>query len=357
MRGSMISRFGTPVRWIVASGVVLLLVLVGGVFVAPTSSYARLDPVPQAFDRLEGELTINLSGKRSALVSTVSYRLEGEPEWQQIDKDSPRSAGRELVFELDPDTLSPGAHTLEVRVQTRFGTARYLSQDFDVEAAPEVPARTTITWDPSDLEAQDGAWDVAPTPAGQTGTWVRPKPGREGYDRILLATPPFVGARRVTTQFVFDERVGSNPRHGVGVLPLWGGHPDSEQVRPRRGWLYGLAWWYSEYPGFGAEFAHKIGGGDIASDTTSNSEALLAGVVYTMITEAVPVIQPDGSEVFELRMKWATSEDGEPLDAMDWILVTRDPEGDVPVGSSYAVAVLAHRAKARFGPVTVERLN
>lgn len=43
--------------------------------------------------------------------------------------------------------------------------------------------------------------------------------------------------------------------------------------------------------------------------------------------------------------------------AADWIIETVDENGDLDPEKLYSVAILAHRASAMFGPVTIERLE
>lgn len=90
---------------------------------------------------------------------------------------------------------------------------------------------------------------------------VRPTRGVEAYDRILIVTGSFSGARRIKTDIIYRGRGNSEERRffGFGVLPMWGGRPDTDPSRPRRGWNFSLCWYYSKYGALGSEFSYKLG--------------------------------------------------------------------------------------------------
>ena len=72
---------------------------------------------------------------------------------------------------------------------------------------------------------------------------MRSKLGDEGYDRVIVFAGAFSGARRIETDMIFRYRVETG-EWGFGLLPLWGGRPDEPTFRPKRGWLFSLAWFF-----------------------------------------------------------------------------------------------------------------
>ena len=184
------------------------------------------------------------------------------------------------------------------------------------------------------------------------GPWVRPKPGFEDYDRIVIAAGAFPGGRRVTTDVVFRSFKDDARAFGFGVLPLWGGRPDDPQYSPRRGWNFSIAWYYSTYKGVGEEFSWKKGNEPPRWTSSYRNFDLQPGVRYIVIAEAREVLDANGRhKKYHQRMRWKRNSDGET----PWIELSDDEGGQIPAGE-YAVALVAHRCQVEFGPVRVEAL-
>ena len=324
-------------------------------YLAPDRAFLNIKEPLTSYGIHTGNITTNITGYRSPLVRDVKFKLSSEQGWKTLNLHSPRLSNRSLVFEFMSSDLNAGENTLQIQSTSFFGISRRHDYTFNA-AVQETAFKGTFVrhWTSDALEAQDGVWEVVPAKDGSADNWVQPIPGHEGYDRILLVTQPFTGPRRIDLAMTFSEQVGDNPRHGVGVLPLWGGHPDIEDVRPRRGWLYGLAWWYSEYPGFGVEFARKIGGDPVESINSQMDVPLFAQTYHVRVV-VDEVNNKNGAPVFQMKMKWAKTP--AELDSLPWRVEVRDEEGLLSTTSSYAVGLLAHRAAVSFGPVTVTALN
>jgi len=175
-------------------------------------------------------------------------------------------------------------------------------------------------------------------------------PGSEGYDRILLVTGAFPAARRVETEVVFRSFCADQIWAGFGVLPLWGGHLDEPGRRPRRGWLYGVAWFMKPY-GPWCEFSVKRG--DQARHDTFAGRTTIEpqpGTRFRIIAECWPETSPLGGHVrYRQRAKIWPMDQPEPR---DWIECAEQGGARLPE-RDYAVALLAHQCQVEFGPVRV----
>lgn len=338
------------------AGLFSLVFLLFACFIfGPGSLYLSLDPGAKHYSAPTGTLSVNVTGKRTRFVGKIEYRQGDTGPWLRLDLASPRLSRRSVVFELFPNEAKAHEITVNIRATSKIGTTRRFSRVVQIEAGSAVPVAPYLhEWIADDLETQDGRWELAVAPSGETGSWVRPSPGTEAYDRILLAGPSFSGPRRVEFSFVLDEIRKTPAPYGVGVLALWGGHLETTDRRPRRGWEYALGWWYSAYPGFGVEIARRVDNGPISTDNATRDEPIELGKVYHMALEARPISKKDARGI-ALRMKWSNSKD--ELESADWILETFDTGQDLSVNKSYAIGVLAHRTSARFSPIQITPLT
>jgi hypothetical protein len=207
-------------------------------------------------------------------------------------------------------------------------------------------------WAPGgELEPQDGIWERV-TANGEAR--VRPKPGFEGYDRILLVTAPFEGGRRIETSVVFRRSTAPDGLDwGFGVLALWGGHPDDWTTLPRRGWSFGLGWYWSKPGGVGNEISYRRGPGTPRWVNGYRDFAPVPDQEYALIIEAAPELGPRGEHLrYRQRLKWWPSGRSEPA---EWQELSDAQGVRLPEGE-YAVALLSLRAQVEFGPVSVSAL-
>jgi hypothetical protein len=220
---------------------------------------------------------------------------------------------------------------------------------FEYDPSPiELPV--TIEWSDRALESQDGLWEAIQDGAG----WrVRPRPGYEGFDRILSVVGAFPGGRRVTTDAVFRHRTG-NTEYGYGVLSMWGGHPGPADFRPRRGWSFSLAWYWDRHDGVGNEVSYRYGQTTPAWVNSYRSLSPEPGVPYAIEVECFPEVDPAGRHLrHRQRMRWWRKGDPPPD---IWLELVDDAGAPLPTGE-YSVALLAYNAQVEFGPVRVEAMQ
>ncbi len=312
----------------------------------------RVTHLPRCFSRRSGYLTANVCGTVAPAVKRVDYRLNGGP-WAGIRHAAPRVVPPNFTIELEAARLRPSANELTIRARASGRRAEKTSLEFNYDPSPvELPLRRG--WSDADLDVQDGSWE---TFEAEDGSRVRPMPGFEGYDRILMVSGAFPGGRRIETEMVFDRPAGLG-RHptdwGFGVLPLWGGHADPEGERPRRGWVYACAWYYDAHKGLGIQLSQKFGGApELPVVSKYRSWELVPKTPYRLQVECRP--EHDGATgraVNHLRMKWW--EAARPMPE-DWIELVDTAAEPLPAGE-YAVALLAHRCQVDFGAVRIAAL-
>ena len=308
--------------------------------------------LPKQFSRRADSLTANVSGRYSDALEKLRYRVNNR-EWVTFSaSNNPRMPEPLFTLEMQASDLQPGNNNLTIEASPKRGNALVLGLSFDYQPDPvELPM--TVTWENTDdgqLDVQDGYWETVSI----EGSWrVRPKPGYENYDRLLNITGAFAGGRRVETSLVLrshhDERL-----YGFGILPMWGGHVDDVKISPRRGWSFGIAWFYSAPKGVGAEFSLKEGDSPHQWVNSYRNYTHEFGVPYHVIAECVPEVDTAGNHLrYRQRMKWFKEGDAEPT---DWITLTDTEGGTLPEGE-YAVTLVAHRCQVEFGPTTVTALE
>ncbi len=323
---------------------VLAVILVAAGAIAYTL-YARadlieFDPIAKTYVRRSGALSVNLGGTFGAGVTRATYRINGGP-WHVFEHHAERSPSPRFVLEVTADELKQGLNKLKLAVQARARSGEAETVEFTYDSSPvELPTKKKWT-DGDVLDQQDGPWEI------KNGR-VRPVPGTEAFDRLLIVTGAFAGSRRVKTTLIFRSGHEKKP-FGFGVIPFWGGHPEKGK-RPRLGWRYGLAWYYSWRRGLGAEFAERIGRVPPKWISSYRGFTPKPGVVYHLLAEGIE--EPDGRTV---RYKFWKDGDEQPK---RWH-GAKDADGGnskLPDGE-YAVALVAHRAQVEFGPVSVERVR
>lgn len=294
--------------------------------------------IPKRFTRRSGHLTANICGILDSQVGTADFRLN-KRKWTPIVQISPRVSPPFFTVELSPSHLTPGENTLEIQAKARRRDPEVTTLTFVYDPTP-IQLPVTQSWEYPEWDVQDGIWE---TVRREDQNRVRPMPGYEGYDRIINITGAFPGSRRVETDITFRNAL-KDKLFGFGILPLWGGHADDNTTRPRMGWIYGIAWYYSRYKGAGVEFAHKQGEGGIDWVHSYKKFDLKQDTTYRLIAECLR--EPRG-----FRMRLNIHEAG--YDEDKWIEAS-DFEGFPLPGDEFAVALVAHRCQAEFGPVTVK---
>jgi len=303
---------------------------------------------PETFGRRGDELTANISGKAFLLTNTLRYRVNSE-EWKDIRRELPRSEKPYFTVEIEGTSLLEGENTLRIEADAplRKKTLEEITFTYDPSVIPE---SLTVDWSEQPLDVQEGRWEIVKV---QDDFRVRPYPKHEDYDRILLVCGSFPGSRRVETDVTFRSAVEQRG-FGFGVIPLWGGHPDEERYRPRRGWIYGLGWYYSRQGGIGVEFSTKYGPEERTDLMKYRTFQIQPDVRYMIIMEALQNTDAAQNHLsYTLRLKWWQSGESEPE---NWFEL-RDSQGVFLPEREYAVALLAHFCQVEFGPVRIKKLS
>lgn len=261
-------------------------------------------------------------------------------------------ASSQLHHRDAPVNAASGENTLDLQVGSYLRPSQSFTHRFVYD--PDVPSLPrTIDWsDRAPLDVQDGQWEVFRDRSGEG--WVRPVPGTEGWDRIIVASGAFPGGRRVRTRIILENNPAKRVNWGFGVFPLWGGQPDVPDHRPRRGWRFGLAWYSSGHGGVGTEFSEKIGDAEPVWVGTYRDLKMEAGRPYHVVTETWPRRAADGRLLsWVQRLKWWADGDPEPS---SWLVVDDRWGAPLPDGE-YGVTLFSLRAPVAFGPVRIEPLD
>lgn len=302
----------------------------------------------ETYARRSGDFTVNITGSLGPHATGAKYRLNGAS-WRDLRCRAPRVPPPRFTIELDAEELRSGRNSLEIEASLLGMARRLTALCFVYDPAPVVLPRVE-DWSSSDLDVQDGCWETFQLDGQRR---VRPRVGHEGYDRIAVVTGAFSGGRRVETDVIFRGN-GMDGPFGFGVLPLWGGRPDEENVLPRRGWNFSLAWYYSYYEAVGQEFSYKRGAEPPAWVATYRNLDLERDVRYFVIVECWPRAGETGEHAgFEQRMKWWREGEPEPG---EWMALSDAAGAPLPPGE-FCVALISHRSQVDFGPVTVKPLG
>ena len=305
---------------------------------------------PETFSRRSGDLTANIAGSVSTDAANARYRINNS-QWFNIRQDGYRVPPPLFTIELFSDQLSRGSNNLDIEVSAKNGDAdTTVSIQFQYDPKP-ISLPKVVDWETTQLDVYDGRWEKI---LHEDGSWrVRPKPGFEDYDRILIVSGGFAEARRIETDVIFRYRVGRKP-YGFGLIPLWGGSPDDRNVTPRRGWRFGVGWYYSLKSGIGISYSYKYGNNIPTSLSSYFEFEPKKDTRYHLVMEAWPQENSEsGMSRYQQRMKWWSEEEACPT---EWIQLT-DQEGILSQHGEYAVALLAHRCQVEFGPVRITSLT
>jgi len=315
----------------------------------PTSTGSiTLYHLPKRFSRRGDDLTANITGRLEE-GTHASYRLNGGP-WREIQHGGPRNPEPFFTIEIPAHELETGRNELELRCNVSESCEPPLRVRFEYDPSP-IDLPLTVNWRNADLNVDDGAWETFE----ENGQWrVRPRPGFEDYDRVLIATGAFAGGRRVRTDMQFLEHSVPGRPYGFGVLPMWGGRPDDRSDGPRRGWSFSLCWYYSTYHGIGSEFSYKVGDGGPEWASTYQDFVLEPGRRVFLDIEVWPESTKEGRGFRYVQRFRLRRDESAPWGK--WLTLTDTVSGTLPRGE-YAVALVAHRCQVNFGPILVEALD
>lgn len=305
----------------------------------------EIDHAPVLFTRRGGDLSANLCG-RAFRYADLRYQVNGG-DWQPLVQEDPRAPKPWWTVELLGQELRTGVNEVVLEASALGRSTRRETLVFDYDDTPvELPL--TQDWSGA-LDVQDGQWETLEVDGARH---VRPVPGTEYYDRMILATGAFAGGRRVETEVTFRSFRPWETWCGFGVITMWGGHHDQGH-RPRRGWRYAIAWYMKPY-GMWCEFSDKAADGQrhdaFAGETWPEPEP---GSRWSLIAECWPELDAQGNHLrHRQRMKLWPAGTPEPT---AWLSVAERGDARVPPGE-YAVALVAHECQAEFGPVRVQAL-
>jgi len=309
----------------------------------------RMFNLPESFSRRSGYFSVNIGGTVSKFAKEVRYRLNDAP-WYKVSQGGLRASAPLFVIELAAEELHPGANTLTLEASAIGRPPQYFSRQFNYDSSP-ISLPVTKDWLNSDVENYDGCWEAFLYNGDRR---VRPKPGFEGYDRILVVTGAFSAGRRIETDVIFRYKTTDGGEFIFGVLPLWGGHPDDViHNGPRRGWNFSLVCYWNRYHGVGNEISYKLGKNPHDWVNSYRHVTLEAGVKYAIVVECWPELNDNGRHLrYRQRSKWwklGTTEPG------TWLELTDTAGAPIPSGE-YGIALLAYNCQADFGPVIVKPL-
>jgi hypothetical protein len=326
--------------------------LTGRVLVRAKRSIARRLPdakeieirhLPARFGHRSNDFTANVWGYRGMQTRDIRYRLNNTA-FSVVSVEPPRVGHNTFVIELPVEACRKGTNELTLEVVDKRGNVRHIQRSFQYD--PEPPALPLVTDWRSDLDSADGFWETVDRDGV---SWVRPIPGLEDYDRVIVAAPAFAAGRRVMATMLFRGQLQDKP-FGFGLLPLWGGRPDRDGHTPRRGWCFAISNYYSGHGGVGMEFSYRDGGADPAWAGVYRGLDIEPGQTFEIVAEAWPEFSPDGKHYcFRQRTRWSTV-GGE---AGPWMELS-DIQGAPLPCRDYGVAVIAHQCQIECGPVRIE---
>lgn len=309
------------------------------------SSLIQIFHAPKCFTRRAGDFTANVCGAFTTEVKRARYRLNHGP-WLELRQAGPRVPPPLFTIEMSAAELLPAINHLEIEAKAGGNRPEVMRLEFEYDPNPvTLPVRTD--WSQNDFDVHDGHWEHFWT----DDSWrVRPVPGSENYDRIIVVSGAFAEGRRIETDLIYRYNVDEDRPFGFGLLPFWGGRPDDPGVSPRRGWNFSLAWFYSHYNGAGLEFSYKHGGFPPSWISSYRDLTLQENSRYFLTVECWPEVDAVGRHrCYRQRMKWWPEKGAEPK---GWIELA-DIEGAPLPPREYGVALIAHRCQVEFGPVHV----
>lgn len=310
----------------------------------------KLFPTPRGYSRRTESFTANVCGMTTRLWKLLRGRCQwrvNDGPWVDVRFEGPRAHSRHFRLEVPDSVLRAGLNQVWVRARA-LALEEVATVSFEYDPTPVAPP-LVVDWSQTGGEVEDGWWETVLTPQG----WrVRPRPGEEGYDRILVAAGAFEGGRRVETDVVFRSSVAGRP-FAFGLLPLWGGRPDPRGRSPRLGWSFSLTWLWSRYQGYGSEFSHKVGDGAPLWCNAYRSFAVAPGTRCFIVAEAWPERSADGRHRrWRQRVKWWAEGQDEP----DTWLESCDDGASLPAGE-YGVGLIAYWTQVDYGPVVIRPIR
>ncbi len=327
---------------------VLLAVLAAGCFGCQESGpLVTVYHPPEHFGRRVRQFSANVTGELSERVESARFRVNDGP-WAPLPQGGHRSPPPLFIIEMEFDQLHSGTNRLEIEA-TGDGSTQNLDYDFTYDPQPpSLPLEAN--WSTEALVVEDGSWERLSV---DEHSWrVRPVPGTEGYDRVLIVAPAFAGGRRIETEMTYRYHVDGG-EWGFGFLTFWGGRPEDESFRPKRGWQFGLAWYFNRYRGVGGEFSTRYGVQPYSFTTAYQDYVLEQGTTYRIIAEARREVDGAGRfRRFDQRMKWWPTGEPEPE---AWMVLADDQRLPLPDGD-YGVAFICFRTQVELGTVTVASL-
>jgi len=311
----------------------------------PVGGLFTPDHLPARFSRRAGDFTVNLCGALDPCVRRARFRLNDGP-WCPVRHALPRVPPPLVTAEFAHADLLAGDNRVEFELTTYRGRLR--RQEFDFRYDPSaITLPAVLDWRDAELDSQDGRWERV---EGDGVVRVRPVPGEERYDRILVVCGAFEGGREIALDLVFRGEKSPGRPFGFGVLPMWGGRPDSQDARPRRGWNFSLVWFYSHYDAVGSEFSFKDADDPPAWTAAYRSIDLARDTTYRLLVRCWPERDEDGGLRRHVqRMKWWPADQPEPE---AWMTLTDDSGAPIP-DREYGVALIAHQCQVEFGAVRV----
>jgi hypothetical protein len=312
--------------------------------------FATVFHLPDTFSRRNGDFTANITGVLAPDIK-ASYQVNGR-EWRKIMHAPPRIPEPFFTIELSVDDLLPGPNQVKIRCDEGDDCGEILRLDFRYDPSPVV-LPLQVDWAGADLDVGGGKWE---TFNDDKGWRVRPTPGFETYDRLLIVTGAFSGARRIKTDMIYRGRGSSEKTRpfGFGVLPMWGGRPDTDRKVPRRGWNFSLCWYYSKYGALGSEFSYKLGDEAPRWVSAYRNFDLRKDQEFFLEIEIWSDRDSQGRHRrYVQRFRWRSEDSGS---WGEWLKLADNAGGNIPEGE-YAVALITHRCQVDFGNVTVEPLS
>ena len=300
--------------------------------------------LPSVYRRRAGAFTANICGAVGAADQVPLHSLNDGP-WVETGRGKPRAPGRDFTIEIPAESLNAGRNRIALRARAGAELGEPVIRAFGYDPSPIRPPLVR-EWTDGDLDVQDGRWETCLIDGERR---VRPVPGCERYDRILVVAGAFAGGRRIETDLVFRRAASPGRSFGFGVLPQWGGHPDPGTATPRRGWRFSLAWYYSLYRSIGLEFSTKDGAEPPRFAAIYHHADPVPGRRLRLIVEARTAAGGDGPARHRQRMKWWPADEPEP---QDWIEL--DDRAGAPLPHlEYGVALIASRCQVDFGTVKI----
>ncbi|MFC2036977.1 hypothetical protein ACFLYD_03260 [Chloroflexota bacterium] len=298
---------------------------------------------PQTFGHLgTPQRWVNILGNVSDPdgVKSLSYTLHGNTTSLSIGPDNARLADPgDFNVDIDTTDLQNGLNEVTIRAVDNQNNSRTKTVSVQYESGNVWPNPTYIDWgtvgDIQDVaQIVDGRWRVEGDGLHVLGASAR------SYDRLVAVGDITWLDYEVTVPITIDQfYFAVDP--GVGILVRWRGHSDDAHQPHRHPPLGGLGW-YRHEPYEPQPWLSIMGnGGDLLG--VDKGVQLPMGVthIFKMRVET----EPGGKSRYSLKV-WTS---GEP-EPSAWNISGYGNTPDVPNGS---LLLVAHRADATFGNVTI----